>query len=255
MNTISDDILRHVLGFCDTNRYLTLGIVNRRINSLHREEEKNTSTMGFLESDTMLVGETGKAIFPGNETAIDALGILARSKHSLRLIDRALDRGLEWDHFCVEEESSKENKDFFIWLSNSDLFWLPENAYAAAAYDGKIDMMDYLLVSGFGYPDNRCKIIARGKGDTRLDKWIERVESTDGFMLSDAVKNDNIRTVVDKFEEKTYYNWILHDAVMYGSFSVVEFLLGEGIEPTQRDFNTAREMSREKILEILTRMY
>lgn len=255
MNAIPDEILRNVLEFCDRNRYLTLGIVNKRINSLHDEEEKNTSTMGFLESDTMLVDETGDGIFPGNETSIDALGIIAQSKHNLRLIDRAINRGLEWDHFCVEEESSKENKDFFMWLSNSDLFWLPENAYAAAAYDGKIDMMDYLLVSGFGYPDHRCKIYAKRKEDTRMEKWVERVENTDGFILSDAVKNDNIQTVVDKFGAKTNYNWILHDAVMYGSLSVVEFLLGEGIEPTERDFNTAREMRREKILEVLNYMY
>lgn len=243
INFISDDIARHVKSFCDPYRYLSLGLVNRQFNETYKKEERRTSTLGYIESDTSM--DLDKV------TGGEIIVTLARSKHLHHLIPREIERGIEWDHFCVETEAERGNKEFFIWLSTSDLFWLPENAYAAAAYTCNTEMMTFLLKSGFGYPDARCRTVAKKNRDVSLMKWIEETEKMDGYVLSEAVKNDDLKTVIEKYRSDTHYDWILHDAVVSGSASVVEFLIESGVEPTTRELNTSNMYDWEEVAEVL----
>lgn len=233
--------------FCDTKRYLTVGMINKQFNSIHRKEDRVTSAMGFLESGTPLVDRNGEYVFPEK----DVMYTLIRSKNLHKLIPHAIDRGLEWDHFCVEEEATRGNREFFAWLSNSDLFWIPENAYASAAEAGDIELMDFFITLGLGYPDSRCKMIAERSKNKQLMDWIERMEETDGYALSEAVKRGDVYMVEKMFNKITCYSWIVQDAVRSGSSEVLYFLLESEFPPMIRDLNTAREMHRDEIILML----
>ena len=243
INNLSGDMKRAIMDFCAPGRYLTVGLVNREFNSLYRANEKMTSTLGFLESNTPLEYDKDNDSPPGD-------GIMSALRSHRRfhdLIPSALNLGIKWDHFCVEDEAFRGNKNFFYWLSKSNLFWLPENAYASAAEANDIHMMDLLMSLGLGFPDSRCRIISTRTINKDLSDWIRRVEGTDGFILSEAVKSDDLTVVMDKFSVDTSYEWILQDAVRTGSVSVVNFLLRQGLIPCERDLNAAEEMYRVEI--------
>ena len=245
IQSVPDEITRCILEFCDPNRYLTLGIVNKKFNYIHKG--RYTSTSGHLESDTPLVNDKGECVLPRDLNIEE----MARSKHLHGLIPRALDQGLRWDHFCVEEAARVDNKDFFEWLIRSDLFWLPENAYASAAFYGRTGMLEYLRSSGLGYPDGRCRYFAEKNGNLEVLEWVNGVELTEGYALSEGVKNNNLGVVKKNYNSSTHYDWIFQDSVRCGSTMVVEFFLGSGMVPVQRDLKAAIEQNRYEILEIL----
>ncbi len=247
MSVVPDDVARTILGFCDPDRYLTTGVVSKSLNEAYGKN-RTTCVVGFLESVSNPDEWTGPV--PLGE---DTLEVLARSKDRHRLIPRALAMGLEWDHFCVEKEAERGNRDFFLWLSTTDLFWLPENAYASAARAGRVDMMDFFLERGFGYPDARCDVLcSKSDSSAELRRWVEETESTGGYRLAEGVKNDDLRAVMAEINEDTEYEWMLQDAVRCGSISVVGYLVEDaGLGPSPRDVNTAVGMDRREILELL----
>jgi hypothetical protein len=247
---IPDDIAGHIMGFCDQDRYLTVGIVNKQFNHEYGKGlGKRTCTLGFLESDTVLVDNMGREVFPGD----DPFSTLARSAHHHGLIHKAIDRGLEWDHFCVEDPARRGNKGFFRWIEESDLFWLPENAYSSAAYYGNTEMMDFFLSSGFGFPDKGCVRLAKESATSteELKTWIETIEKTDGYILSRAVKDNDTETVKRMYSRASRYDRILQDAIVYNFVEMVHLLISLGEDPTYRDVGTAEYMLRDDILDVL----
>ena len=227
------------MSFCDDSRYLTRGIVNKQFNSLYKTN-KQTSDMGFIESDTEHVDKYGVTIPPSSRV----MSSIAGSMDLSRLIDRAMNRGGEWDPFLVEDAAKMGNKDFFRWLYNTDFFWLPCNAYASAAEYGNLDMMKFLMYSGCGIPDRRCKIRAHENGHTHVLEWLTHIETTEVYVLSNAVSSNDIDTVINMYDsEKNHYDWILTDAIVNGSVDVFEYLLEFGLEPTKRDIRAMKNFN------------
>lgn len=247
IENVPDDVLGHIMSFCDDNRYLTLGIVNNQFNRVY-SADKQTSDMGFIESDTAKVDRDGINIPPDSRV----MSTIAGSIHLSRLIDRAMNRGGEWDPFLVEDAAKTGDEEFFKWLSDKDFFWFPCNAYASAAECGNLDMMKFFMSSGHGIPDERCKMSAIKDGHNHILEWLNHIETTEMYVLSNAVNSNDVSTVRNIYDiNKNHYEWILTDAISNGAIDVVEYLLEFGLVPTERDIHMGVRMGRKEILWVM----
>lgn len=243
-NTVPDDIAGNIMSFCEKGRYLTMGIVNKQFNSLHKKEDRVTTTLGYLESDTPLIGKDGEEILPDSKTLND----LMSSKVLHRLVKRTIERGLEWDHFCVEEAAEAGYKEFFGWLEETDLFWTPYNAFSTAARAGNIDFMKFLVNSGYGFPDSCISNIAESSGYDHIVEWIEQLCNTKSHKMYRAIINYDWEQVQELYDdEETHYKWMVHDAIVTGGIETVEFFVSVGEAPLPRDYVTAEKYHRDMI--------
>ena len=249
MNIIPDDIAGNILSFCEPGRYLTVGIVNKQFNLLHKKEQKVTTTLGYLESDTPLLTMDGSQVFPEPET----LKGLMTSKCLHRLVKRTIERGLEWDPFCVNEAAEAGYKGFFKWLERTDFFWLPENAFASAAEEGNVDFMKFMVDSGYGFPGSMSLYRAEKHGKDNVIEWMDQLQSTKGYSLHRAIMSYDWRLVEELYQDsENHYDWMVFDAIAIGCYNTVEFFVSVGETPMDRDFVAAKKFHRDAILELLS---
>lgn len=248
MGNIPDDIAGNIMSFCDPGRYLTVGLVNKQFNLLHKKEEKVTTTLGYLESDTHLLDNDGNQILPEPETL---RGLM--TSHCLhRLVKNTVERGLEWDHFCVNEAAEEGYKGFFKWLGRTEFFWWPANAFASAAEKGNVDFMKFMVDSGYGFPDSMSFSRAEQHGKDEVILWMNQLKSTKGYAMYKAIMNYDWRLVEELYEDKTtHYEWMVFDAITIGCYKSVEFFVSVGETPLDRDIVAARHFHRDTILELL----
>ena len=248
MNNIPDDVAGNILSFCEPGRYLTIGLVNKQFNLLHKDEQKVTSTLGYLESDTPLLTRDGDQVLPEPAT----LKGLMTSKCLHRLVKRTMERGLEWDPFCVNEAAEAGYTEFFTWLERTDFFWLPENAFASAAEEGNVDFMKFMVDSGYGFPGTMSLYRARTRGHANVAEWMDQVRCTKGYSLHRAITNYDWRLVEELYQDvETHYDWMVVDAIAMGCYNTVEFFVSVGETPKGRDVVAAKKFHREAILELL----
>lgn len=248
MGTIPDDVTGNILSFCDPGRYLTLGIVNKQFNGLHKREDRVTTTLGYIESDTPLLDQDGKQILPDTET----LRKLMASKCLHRLVKHNMERGLEWDHFCVNEAAEEGYHEFFKWLERTDLFWFPDNAFDYAAKKGDVEFMKFMVDSGYGFPAVSSERIAEKNGHGNVIEWMKEVRYTKPYSLHKAIVNYDWRLVEELYQDvNTHYNWMVFDAIVIGCYKTVEFFVSVGEAPMTRDIVAAKNFQRDMILELL----
>lgn len=248
MGIIPDDIAGNIMSFCDPGRYLTIGLVNKQFNLLHKDEQKVTNTLGYLESDTPLLNKDGSQVLPEPETL---KGLMA-SKCLHRLVKRTIERGLEWDPFCVNEAAEAGYKEFFKWLERTNFFWLPDNAFASAAEEGNVDFMKFMVDSGYGFPGPMSLYIAEKNGHTSVLEWMDKLKFTKSYSLHRAIMNYDWRLVEELYQDvDTHYEWMVLDAIAIGCYNTVEVFVSVGEAPMDRDFVAAKRFNRDAILELL----
>lgn len=239
-----DDVLGCVIDFCKHNRYLPVGIVNKKFNSMFKPYEKNTCVISVFESEKMFESYYHDDIKYPN----DIVEILAE-KDKYMSIPIAIKNGFEWFPFCVEDAACYGSKEFFTWLHGTDLFWLPENAHHAAAECGNLEIMEFLVSSGIGFPDTRSELAAKKRGMEHVIKWIESIKKDPVFIMVEALRNSEIPLI-----EELYYSGIrphsraITEACINGEMDVLELLVESfDMYPCKEDVNIALSMYRYDI--------
>lgn len=243
-----DDILGNILDFCKPNSYLPIGIINKKLNSMFKPHEKQTSIISLFESDKIFDNYSSDVI----KCPKDIVDILAEN-HKYMSIPTAIKNGFEWSPFCVENAAHYGSKEFFIWLHGTNLFWLPENAHETAAEYGKLEIMKFLVSSGIGYPDSRAEISAKKNGMVHITKWIESIQTDPIFMMVEAMRNSDIHTIEELYSSGIRpHSRAITEACIIGSISVLELLVEFGMIPCREDMNISLSMYRYDIAHYIT---
>lgn len=158
--------------------------------------------------------------------------------------ENILDMGHEWDHFCVDEAIEHDSFKFIIWLHfDSNLYYLPENAYAHASHLKKVYMLNFLRENDIGFPDDRCIV------DTPI--WFKNFSDSDvSYRVARIIREDNLYELQSVYGTYTLDNNMLTEACVYGSMRVLAFLMYDKLlVPSPRDFNISRVMFRKDVEE------
>lgn len=246
MDYLNDDVYSNILDFLGEDNYVYYAGVNLKFRDTYdyKFKSKRTSIKSVVESKS-----TFKYYLDNNieDFSHDDLFKSASKFGKSFVMEYLLDNGYEWDHFCVLDAVECEAFDFFKWLHfETDLPWVPENAYAHASSMGKLNVLSFLREFKMGYPDCRCIQHAYNEN---IAKWYYTLNNKDiGYLITLLIREDDIEKIKSIYGTYTFDNNMLTEACFYGSIGVANFLMFERfIIPTERDLNIANLCYREDI--------
>lgn len=243
-SNLPDEVKNSVLGFVKKDTYLILGSVCKEFSSAFDPEDRQTSSVKYLESlelfEHSLVIEV-----PHEDNVVENLGRLDTPEG----IPLALRTGYDWDHFCVEDAAIHGREDFFTWLKTTDLFWLPENAYYAAAEVGNLEIVEFLLSNGMGYPDTRALQVAVRKGHREVSEKLAELSLDQGYHMSVAIRTNDVDTVKRLKASNVKFGYkCVQEVCVNGSTEVFEFLEKHNVYPTREEFLMAVEFGHTELV-------
>ncbi|CAN0251181.1 unnamed protein product, partial [Ectocarpus sp. 12 AP-2014] len=243
---LSKDALQHMLSFVKADSYAIIGPVCRDFRNCYGSDQRVTRTSKYTQSLQLFQQATAKNIeFKSPNLLHDLI-----SRDEIDVIPRLLARGYEWDHFCVQRAAETNNYKFFQWLQTTDdLPWLVENAHRAAAKEGNLEIMIYLVESGAGFPDsgshaatNDCKIVG----------WLRELQLDPAHAFVKAAREDDVRVFeqIEFFDDHVLNRMCLKEACIHGAFNVLEFFrVFVDVGPTVSDVATAVHFQMVDILD------
>lgn len=247
MNFLNNDVHSNILDFLGEDNYIYYARVNSKFRDTYDYKYKSstcTSIKAVVESkSTFRYYLDNKFEYFSHDDLFKAASEFGK----YFVMEYLLDNGYEWDHFCVLDAVECESFDFFKWLHfETDLPWLPENAYSYASSNNKLKMLDFLREFKIGYPDDRCIQHACNES---IVKWYNTLNNTDiGYTITLLIRDDDIEKIKSIYSTYTFDNNMLTEACCYGSICVANFLMFEKfIIPTQKDLNIANKFYRYEI--------
>lgn len=248
-------VLRYILDFVKADSYAIIGPVYRDFRNCYGSGERVTRTSKYTQSLQLFRQATATNI------EFKSLGLLDDliSRDEIDVIPPLLARGYEWDHFCVQRAAETNNYNFFRWLqwlqttTDDGLPWLVENAHRAAAKEGNLDMMIYLVESGAGFPDSGSLAVTR---DCKIVQWLRELRLDPAHAFVKAAREDDVCVFeqqterTDAFDDHALNQMCLKEACIHGAFNVLEFFrVSVGVGPTQSDVATALHFQTGDILD------
>ena len=236
-------VLQYILDFVKADSYAIIGTVCRDFRNCYGSGERVTRTSKYTQSVQLF----GQATATTN-IEFKSLGLLDDliSRDEIDVIPLLLARGYEWDHFCVQRAAETNNYDFFRWLetlqglqrTQKSLPWLVENAHRAAAKEGNLDMMVYLVESGAGFPDSGSLAVTR---DCKIVQWLRELWLDPAHAYVKAAREDDV-CVFEFYDDHDHAlnHMCTKEACIHGAFNVLEFFrVSVGVGPTPSDVATA----------------
>lgn len=230
---LPNEVLQYILGFVKTDSYTIIGPVCKHFRNCYRPSERVTRTSKYTQSLQLFEQATN--------IEFKSVGLLDDliSRDEVDIIPVLLTRGYEWDHFCVQRAAETNNYAFFGWIQTTDLPWLVENAHRAAALEGNLEMMMYLVESGAGFPDNSLYDVAK---DRKIVEWMHELQMDPAYAFVKAAREDDVGVFeqTEFFDDHVLNQMYVEVACTHGSFNVLEFFrIFVDIGPKVSDVTTA----------------
>jgi len=242
---LPDVLLKHVLDFVKIDSYAIIGPVCKQFRSHYKPSDRVTRTSKYTQSPQLF------SLLQIQFTSSSLLDDLIL-RDEIDIIPLLLERGYEWDHFCVESAAETNNYNFFEWLRTTELPWLADNAHFSAAWAGNLEMMIYLVQSGAGFPDERSLIVAQKHGFNKIVGWLQELALDSAYTMVQAAREDDVYAFeqVEFFDDHILNRMYVKEACINGSVNVLEFFR-ERVEhiPTASDFAAALHFQRSYVLD------
>lgn len=248
---LPEDALKTVLDFTKTDSYLLIGTVCRAFRDQYSLLEKITRRSRYTQSPALFDVAIGLNIRFESSFLLDDL----ISRDEIEIIPRALSRGVEWDHFCVQRAAEVGSFRFFRWLMTTALLWLPENAHFSAASSGNLGMMKFLVESGAGYPDQRSFRAATELKHYGIVGWLQELHLDRAYVMTRAARDNDVdvfeQSLGDSGDGGDHHAKCITHACINGSFDVLEFYRLNIVDlgPTRDDFNAAVHFHRSGVVD------
>ncbi|AAK14564.1 EsV-1-149 [Ectocarpus siliculosus virus 1] len=240
------DTLQHILSFVKEDSFAIIGSVCRDFRNCYGSGERVTRTSKYTQSLRLFQQATAKNI------EFKSLGLLDDliSRDEIDVIPSLLARGYEWDHFCVQRAAETNNYKFFQWLQTTDdLPWLVENAHRAAAKEGNLEMMIYLVDSGAGFPDSGSRAVTN---DCKIVEWLRELQLDPAHAFVRAAREDDVCVFeqTESFDDHGLNRACVREACVHGAFNVLEFFrVFVDVGPTVSDVAAALHFQTVDILD------
>ncbi len=247
LNLLPNDVLRHILDFVKTDSYAIIGAVSSAFRSVYATSERVTRTSKYTQSPRLLQ-QVPNLNFHNPYLLDDII-----TRNEIASIPAVMERGVEWDPFCVERAAELNHQGFFRWLLGTNLAWLPEVAHFAAAGTGNLDLMIFLVDKGVRYPDDRSIVAAEKKGFRNIVEWLQELELDGVFDMVRAARQDNVCAFEDNEQmgsDVRYVEMYITEACSNSSFNVLEYFRRYvGVGPKAADVATAKHFQHFAVVE------
>lgn len=237
LHLLPESVLHRILDFDDKNSFLFTATICKEIYPIRRSKKTSVSSMNS-------VTRIDEAVYNGFVLPSNIFDRVAQNdRHDL--VYCLLNHGVTWDPLCVEYAG----KSFLTWLDTTNLFWMPENAYASATKRNDLDLMKFMVFSRMGFPDERCKHVSLKNDFFEIYSWLTRLEKLDTFEMTSAIRKDDIEVMKMlwgsgcKLDKR-----MVTDACVNGSNRALWFLVSKGFTPDNRDLEFADHMYRFSIV-------
>lgn len=239
IDRLPDDIFKSILEF-NPNAFLFSGILNK--NTYYRSPSK-TGITSVLESTSRLE----ESLQNGLKLPDNILEIVAEADKP-DMVFPLLENGIEWDHFCIEKAVLNNSISFIIFINESDLFWLPENAFISAIENRNLALSKFIHASGMGFPDERCMIHAQKEQLHEVIEWLELIEESDEYIAYVYTKKDDLDNIIRMWENGFNFSRLeLGTSCVNGSTKCFKFIVDLGLIPGKREYHLSSHMNRDEI--------
>ena len=239
IDRLPDDIFKSILEF-NPSGFLFSGILNKK--TYYRSISKTCIT-SILESTSKLEESLENGFkLPGNILEITA------EVDKPDMIFQLLQNGIEWDHFCIEKAVLNNSRSFISFVNESNLFWLPENAFISAIENRNLELSKFMYASRMGFPDERCMICAQKEKFHEVIEWLRLIEESDEYIVYVYIKNDDLDKIRRMWENGFNFSRLeLGTSCVNGSIKCFRFIVDLGLIPGKREYHLSSHMNRDEI--------
>jgi len=165
------------------------------------------------------------------------------------LLEIGFEHGMEWNHFCIEEAVSNNSVKFINFVHNSDLFWLPENAFLSASENRNLELCKFMYEEEMGIPDERFLIEIQKNNDLEMLEWMNKIKESERYLSYIMILDDNVEGIKKLWENGYEIKMnLLSFCCTYGSINCFKFLIEEGLIPGKKELLFSEQMYKHTIV-------